>query len=55
MHAGGNSGKLKVIPIWMGVFKHSCGHLVNETLISAEECMSWADFLHANCGAIISG
>ena len=39
----------------MDVVKIGCGHLVHETLISAEEFMNWADFLHADCDAITSG
>ena len=40
---------------WVDVVKIGCGHLVHETLISAEEFMNWADFLHADCDAITSG
>ena len=43
----------------MGVIKNGHGHLVRETLKSAlylkNELMSWADFLHVECDAIIFG
>ena len=62
MHANANSGKLKVNAFREGFVKSGCGHLVQKTLKSAvskkkkkkkKEFMNGADFVHADCDAII--
>ena len=40
---------------WVDVVKIGCGHLVHETLKSAEWVYEWADFLHSDCDAISFG
>ena len=54
LHAGANSGKLQVISMIFGCARH----LVHQTLKSAylkNEFMNSADFLHADCEAVMFG
>ena len=58
LHAGANSGKLKVISMIFGsgMVKNCWDHLVQETLLYLRnEFMIWADFLHADYDAVIFG
>ena len=58
LRAFANSGKLKVTSLifeWVWS-KMGMDYIVHETLKSAylkDECMNWADVLHADCDAII--
>ena len=41
---------------WVDGIKNGHGHLVHETLLNLlNEFMNWADFLNADCDAIIFG
>ena len=57
LHAGANSGKWKVISLIFGWALSKMGMAVYfmrpKNLLN--ECMNWADFLHADCDTIFFG